>query len=160
MTATPMERTVTSNGIHKQFYGGLHQTQPEPFRATDALHRPYHSTLRGRSVYGGGAWWLVRQVLYTGILQLRHRQGWPCRDVCGRRRTAPGVLPPMPTTRGQSPSSARPILRSRMHSATLYIRRSSSCAWISVSVTARRNSCSSAIRTKLSPMSRSRARWC
>ena len=83
MTATPMERTVTSNGIHKQFYGGLHQTQPEPFRATDALHRPYHSTLRGRSVYGGGAWWLVRQVLYTGILQLRHRQGWPCRDVCG-----------------------------------------------------------------------------
>ena len=33
MTAKPMERTVTSNGLHKQFYGGLHQTQPEPFRA-------------------------------------------------------------------------------------------------------------------------------
>ena len=38
MTATQMERAVTSNGLHKQFYGGLHQIKPEPFRAEDAFH--------------------------------------------------------------------------------------------------------------------------
>lgn len=66
----------------------------------------------------------------------------------------------MPMTRGRSPSSARPIPRSRMRSATSYIRRSSSYAWISASVTERRNSCGSEIRIRRSPMSRNPARWC
>lgn len=31
-------KEATSNGLHEQFYGGLHQTQPEPLRAKDAQH--------------------------------------------------------------------------------------------------------------------------
>ena len=32
-------KEATSNGLHEQFYGGLHQTQPEPLRAKDPTSR-------------------------------------------------------------------------------------------------------------------------
>ena len=77
-----------------------------------------------------------------------------------RRKTAPGVPPPAPTTSGRSPSSARPIPQSRMPLRMWSTRRSLSSAWISASATARKSSSGWVIRIRHSVMSRSLMRWC
>lgn len=53
--------------VLEQLLGVLYQAQSEPFWAAYTQHRPHHSPLRSRAVYGGGAWRLVRQVLHAGV---------------------------------------------------------------------------------------------
>ena len=78
-----MKRRKNNYGIYKQFNGILHKTQSEPLRAENAQHRPHHAPLRGGAMLGGDAGKHLSAGFQAGKLQLRHRRGRPCRNVCG-----------------------------------------------------------------------------
>ena len=76
------------------------------------------------------------------------------------RRTAVGVLHPMPMTSAPSPSSAPVICPSRMQWIVLFIPLWSSSALTFADVTVRRNSCGLVTRRKRWTIRRSLMKWC
>ena len=73
---------IKYQSLYEQFTGILHKTQPEPLRAADALHRPHHAPLCGRTMLCGNTGEYLPAGFQTGKLQLRYRRGWQNRNVC------------------------------------------------------------------------------
>ena len=83
MTGRKTQKARENNyGLYEQFTGILHKTQPEPLRAADALHRPHHAPLCGRTMLCGNTGEYLPAGFQTGKLQLRYRRGWQNRNVC------------------------------------------------------------------------------